>query len=476
MRALPVSPPTVAMFLVMCIAFPMKRSVQAAASPPNILFVLVDDLGWADLGCYGNEFHQTPRIDRLAAEGVRFTDFYAAGAVCSPTRASIQSGQYQARLGITDFIPGHARPWEQLIVPQVRSALPLDVETPAEGLAARGYRTAYFGKWHLGGTGFLPSEQGYQRSLVSSGRHFAPRFQLTPPADVPDGTYLADFLTDATIDFLKADDARPAFVFLSHFAVHIPLEAAGEKIRKYTERTGPAGGINNPVYAAMVEHVDDSVGRLLDALDAAGLAENTVVIVTSDNGGLRQSANGGAIVTSNAPLRDEKGSLYEGGIRVPLIVRWPGVTTAGAICDEPTISVDFWATFADIAGVPVEERPRLDGLSLLPLLRDADARMARESLYWHYPHYHHSRPAAAIRQGRWKLIDFFDDTPSELYDLSADISESDDQAARNPETTTRLSTELQAWLASVDAQMPKPNPDYDPARATLRGPRSRREE
>ena len=449
--------------------------VEARSEPPNILLVLIDDMGWADLGCYGSPFHETPHIDRLASQGVRFTDFYAAGAVCSPTRASIQSGQNQARLRITDFIPGHSFPFEKLTVPKVCGELPLDIVTPAEALKEAGYVSGYFGKWHLGGEGFLPSEQGYDVSLVSSGQHFAPRFRTIPPVKVEDGTYLGDFLTDRTIDFIKENGERPFFVQLSHYAVHIPLEARTDLIEKYHRKPKPATGINNPIYAAMVEHVDDSVGRLMAALDYLELADDTLLIVTSDNGGLRQSAGArGPIVCSNAPLRDEKGTLYEGGIRVPLIIRWAGVAPAGRECDEPTSTIDFWSTFADLASVsPPDDQP-LDGLSLLPLLKAPDSQLDRAALYWHYPHYHHSRPAGAIRARDWKLIEFFDGTPPELYQLSSDLSEEHNLAAEHPERVTELREKLSDWRASVGAVMPTPNPNHDPARAGEKQQRNRK--
>ena len=321
---------------------------ESKTTPPNILFILIDDMGWADLGCYGSQFHETPHIDKLAAEGMRFTDFYAAGAVCSPTRASIQSGQYQARLGITDFIPGHRRPFASLTVPAVADHLPMEIVTPAEALKRKGYRTGYFGKWHLGNNQQGPDRQGYDVSLVTSGGHFSDRFRTTPPVDVPEGTYLADFLTDQTIDFIKGANGKPFFAFLSHFAVHIPLHAKKNLIQKYEQKPKPETGVNNPIYAAMVEHVDQSVDLLMATLRELGLEENTIVIFTSDNGGLYQSASRkGDIVCSNAPLRDEKGTLYEGGVRVPLIVRWPGHVPAGTECREPTISIDFWPTMSE---------------------------------------------------------------------------------------------------------------------------------
>ncbi|MEW4526316.1 sulfatase [Maioricimonas sp. JC845] len=438
----------------------------AAENRPNIVFILIDDLGWSDIGCYGNTFVETPHIDRLAGQGVRFTDFYAAGAVCSPTRASIQSGQYQARFGITDFIPGHWRPFEKLIVPEVTRQLPFEIVTPAEALSTVGYRTGYFGKWHLGDRNHNPDRQGYETMVVTGGRHFAPRFRTTPKVDVEDGEYLADFLTDQTVAFIEENRDEPFFVFLSHYAVHIPLEAKAQTVAKYEDKPKPETGINNPTYAAMIEHVDESVGRIMAKLDELDLAENTLLVFTSDNGGLRQTYTGtGEIVTSNAPLRGEKGELYEGGIRVPLIVRWPGVTPAGTVCDEPTISIDFWPTFAEAAGAELSQHQTIDGLSLLPVLRDPQASLDRQAIYFHYPHYHHNRPAGAIRAGDWKLIEYFEDGSVELFNLEEDISESRNVAGQYPDRAESLKRQLAQWRESVDARMPKPNPKHDPERA-----------
>lgn len=437
-------------------------------------------MSWADLECYGNRFHETPNIDRLAAEGVRFTDFYAAGAVCSPTRASIQSGQNQARLGITDFIPGHRRPYAPLLVPEVSDHLPMEIVTPAEMLKRKGYRTGYFGKWHLGNAMQEPDRQGYDVSLVTNGGHFSPKFRTRPKLDLPKGTYLAEFLTQQTIDFMKSSRDQPFFAMLSHFAVHIPLDARQELVQKYQKKSKPDSGVNNPIYAAMVEHVDQSVGQLMQALKDLDLDDNTIVFFTSDNGGLYQSASrGGPIVCSNAPLRDEKGTLYEGGIRVPLIVRWPNQIPAGKVCNEPTISMDFWPTFAELSGTTEFEHQQLDGVSLLPLLRDPNVLLTPRSLYFHFPHYHHSRPAGAIRSGDWKLIEFFEDGKLELYNLQNDLSESnellaDTSAAESIKVRAKtLQRELSDWRKDINAAMPIRNPDYDETRELeiLRKPR-----
>jgi uncharacterized sulfatase len=439
-----------------------------APLPPNIVFVLIDDLGWSDVGCYGNRFVDTPHIDQLAAGGVRFTDFYAAGCVCSPTRASIQSGQNQARFRLTDFIPGHWRPFEKVITPQTRLALPLELTTIAEALKSSGYATGYFGKWHLGwGAGGSPRAHGYDTSIVTGGSHFAPGFRVNPKSapQPEDGQYLADYLTDRTCEFIRGHRKGPFFAFLSHYAVHIPLQASRELVEKYRSRRQPGQGVHNPVYAAMVEHCDRSVGRIVDELERLDLTSNTVVVFTSDNGGLyKRYGGGGAAVTSNAPLRGEKGSLYEGGIRVPLIIRWPGVVSSGSVCRRPAVSHDLYPTLVAAAGGSLPESQVFDGRSLLGLLKAPDSGLEREAIFFHYPHYHHSRPATAVRAGKWKLIEFLDDGAVELYDLAADIGETKDLAAESGERAAELRGRLHDWRRDIEAAVPMPNPAFKAGR------------
>lgn len=439
------------------------HSAPARAAKPNIVFILIDDLGWADLGCYGNAFHETPHIDGLARQGMRFTDAYAAAPVCSPTRASIMSGQYPARVGVTDFISGHLRPWAKLRqVVNRQQYLPLESVTVAETLHDAGYVCGYFGKWHLGRRDRFPDRQGFDSMLVSNGRHF--NFKTTPATPVEEGAYLAEALTDHAQRFIETNRDRPFFLFLSHYAVHIPLEARRELIEKYQNKPKPTTGVNHPVYAAMVEHVDRSVGRVLETLRASGLDERTLVVFFSDNGGLRQRFDGdGPIVTTNAPLRDEKGTLYEGGIREPLIVRWPGVVKPGAVCRAPVSSVDLYPTWLEAAGAQPDPGHVLDGVSLVPLLAQR-GKPERDTLFWHYPHYHHSTPAGAVRQGDWKLIEFFEDGRLELYNLRKDLGETRNRAEEMPRKAKELHQKLAAWRDAVNAAMPTPNPDYDPAR------------
>jgi arylsulfatase A len=432
-----------------------------AASKPNIVFILIDDMGWPDLACYGHAFHETPHVDGLCAQGMKFTDFYAATPVCSSTRSTIQSGQYAARVGITDFIPGHWRPFEKLIVPPIEHALPPSIRTPGDVLKTAGYVTGYFGKWHLGSVKEeSPQARGYDVTAETLGKEFQ-AWRKTKDR----GPKQMDLLTDQTLWFIRQHQDRPFFVTLSHHAVHIPLQATPEAVEKYGNKPKPPEGVNNPVYAAMVENLDQAVGRILAQLDELDLAGRTLVVFTSDNGGLRKMYTGqGEVVSTNAPLRDEKGTLYEGGIRVPMIVRWPGVVEPGTVCREPATTADLLPTFCEAAGAKLPEQP-IDGASLVPLLTDPDAKLAREAIYFHYPHYHHSRPAGAIRAGRWKLVEFFDDAPLELYDLDGDLGERVNLAEKMPEKAGQLRGQLAAWRQSVGARMPTANPKYDPERA-----------
>jgi arylsulfatase A len=434
-----------------------------AQKRPNFVFILIDDMGWTDVACYGSRFHETPNIDRLARQGMRFTDAYAACPVCSPTRASIMAGQYPARVGITDFIPGHWRPYEKLIVPANQLFLPPESVTMADVLKKQGYSTGYIGKWHLGNQkAHQPNQQGF--SWVLGGARNQGDKRVTA-------------FTDGAVDFIENNKDKPFFLFLSHHTVHIPLEAPESLVRKYRDKPKPPTGVNNPVYAAMVEHLDNSTGRILKKLDELKLADNTVVVFFSDNGGL-YSAYGGyrgdrAPVTTNAPLRDEKGTLYEGGIREPLIVRWPGVVEPASTCDEPVSSVDFYPTFLQIASAEGDPNHVLDGESILPLLKQTD-QLERKAIYWHYPHYHHSRPAGAIRQGKWKLIEFYEDGRLELYNLKDDIGEKNNLAKHEPEKAAGMQQKLAKWRKSVGAKMPTPNPNHDPARADEWGRRPRK--
>ena len=441
---------------------------------PNIILIFIDDLGWKDLGCYGNDFVETPNIDQLAAEGIRFTDFYAAGAVCSPTRCAVQSGQNQARIGITAHIPGHWRPFERVITPLTTMALPLDTVTLGEAMRDSGYATGYIGKWHLGtAPQFQPNHQGYEFAAVIGGPHLPGRYRVQGPSELkPEaGQYRTDFEADLSIDFIRQNKDKPFFLMLSPFAVHIPLGAMSDKVAKYREKATTTGReLPHPVYAAMIEHCDDMVGRIVDAVDAVGLTDSTMIVFTSDNGGLyrrydyRPQADDN--VTTMAPLKGEKGSLHEGGVRVPLIAKFPSRIRAGSICDEPAISYDFFPTFVELAGGSLPENQTIDGISLTPLFKQPDGRLEREELFWHYPHYHHDRPASSIRQRDWKLIEYIDGSGDvELYHLAEDLGETNNLAEQRKGRLADLKRRLAAWRTKTVARMPIPNPNHDPQRA-----------
>lgn len=436
----------------------------AAARQPNVIFMLVDDMGWTDLGIQGSKFYETPNIDRLANQGMRFTQAYSACTVCSPTRASLMTGNYPARLHLTDWIAGHVRPFAKLKVPDWTMHLPLEETTIAEVLKRAGYATASIGKWHLGRPEFFPDQQGFDENIGGCDKgqppsYFSP-YGIPTLSDGPKGEFLSDRLTDEAIKFIERNKARPFFIYFPHYAVHTPLMGKSNVVAKYEAKADPKNPQHNAKYAALVESVDDSVGRLLTKLDELGLAENTVIVFTSDNGGLVLNQ-----VTSNLPLRVGKGSAYEGGVRVPLFVRWPGVTKPGSVCDTPVITPDYFSTIAEICGATVENKSALDGESLVPLLRQSGG-LKRDAIYWHYPHYHPggATPYSAIRKGDFKLIEFFEDEHVELYNLRADISEQTDLAAKQPEKTKALREQLHTWRRDVGAQLPSPNPNADPKR------------
>lgn len=450
------------------------NSFAHAETRPNLILIMIDDLGWTDLGCYGNNFVDTPNIDQLATQGMRFTDFYAAGAVCSPTRCAVQSGQNQARIGITAHIPGHWRPFERVITPQTTMALPLDTVTIAESLAQAGYRTGYVGKWHLGASPtFGPARQGYEFAAEINGPHLPGRFRVAGRNDLkprPD-QFRTEFETELCQEFLRSSDDRPFFLMLSPFAVHIPLASKSALVEKYRTRAKERSQeLPNPIYAAMIEEVDQMVGKLVAEVDSLGISDETMIVFTSDNGGLyrrydyREEADDN--VAQMLPLKGEKGSLHEGGIRVPLIIKYPGVVSAGTVCDEPTISYDFYPTFVAAADGQLPQQQTIDGMNLLPLLSDPTRSLSRNALHWHYPHYHHGRPASAIRERDWKFIEYLDGTGDvELYHLADDLGENDDLSASKPGRVADLKKKLRAWRSQVIARVPIMNPSYDANRA-----------
>jgi arylsulfatase A-like enzyme len=442
----------------------------AGEERPNFVFILIDDMGWRDVGCNGSTFYETPNIDRLAAAGMRFTDGYAACPVCSPTRASILTGKYPARLHLTDWLPGRAdRPSQMLLRPKFLQHLPLEEVTIAEALKPLGYVSASVGKWHLGGPDYYPEKQGFDVNVGGCDKGSPPSyffpyknraFSLPGLEEGREGEYLTDRLTAEAEKFLDKNRDRPFFLYLAHHAVHIPLQAKKDVVARYRDKVRPGQEQDNPVYAAMVESVDDSVGRVLKKLEELGVADPTVVIFTSDNGGLSVKEGPNTPATSNAPLRAGKGYLYEGGIREPLLVRWPGATKAGSTCDVPVCSIDFYPTILEAAGAK-RGGGAVDGVSLVPLLRQA-GEPRRDALYWHYPHYSNQggKPGGAVRQGRYKLIESYEDGNLELYDLREDVGEANDLARKLPEKTRELHRLLREWRTAVGAQMPAPNPEY----------------
>ena len=436
-------------------------ALAAADTPqkPNIVFILTDDLGWTDLSCQGSTFYETPNIDRLATQGMRFTDNYSACTVCSPSRAAILTGQYPARLHLTDFIPGKVHTKAKLSVPDWTMHLPLEVPNLAKTLKSAGYATANIGKWHLGEAAFWPEKQGFDLNIAGCDMghppsYFSP-YKIPTLTEGPQGEFLSDRLTNEAIKFIEQNKDRPFFVFLPHYAVHHPVMAKPEVIAKYKSKVNPKAPHKRPEYAGLIESVDDSVGRLLAKLEELKLSENTVVIFTSDNGGL-------STITNNLPLRAGKGSAYEGGVRVPLIIKWPGVTKPGSLCHTPVIGVDFYPTLLAMTGV-MPSPGVVDGESIEPLLRQSGS-IKRDAIYWHYPHYHQTggTPHGAIREGDFRLVEFYEDNHVELYNLKEDIGETNDLAAALPEKTAALRQKLHDWRQQVDAQMPTPNPKYDP--------------
>ena len=454
---------------------------------PNFVFILIDDMGWRDAGCFGSAFYETPNIDRLAAQGMRFTDAYAACPVCSPTRASIMSGKYPARLHLTDWIPGRqanarARARMKLDPPQFEQQLALGEVTLAETLKQAGYATLFAGKWHLGSAGYYPEDQGFDAnrggwergSPSGSGRYFPPYGNPKLP-DGPEGEHLPDRLAAETCRFIEAQRQGPFLAYLSFYSVHTPLMARADLKAKYEAKAqhfqhdGPAWGDegnrkvrlvqDHAVYACMVEAMDQAVGKVLDALDRLNLAQDTAVFFMSDNGGL-STAEGSP--TSNVPLRGGKGWLYEGGIREPMIIRWPGAVKPGTVCHEPVTSTDFYPTMLEMAGLPLRPQQHADGVSLVGLLK-GEGRPQRQAIYWHYPHYSNQggTPGGAVRAGDFKLIEFYEDNRIELYNLRDDIGEEHDLAAEMPEKTAELRRMLRDWRKDVGAVMPKLNANYE---------------
>jgi len=451
------------------------------STKPNIVLILVDDLGWTDLGCYGSKFHETPNIDRLASESMLFTDAYAACPVCSPTRAAIMSGKYPTRLNITDWIPGDDPKDRKLLGTVDSNYLLLAEITMAELFRDNGYKTFFAGKWHLGNEGYFPEDQGFDINIGGHHRGSPPGGYYVPYKnpkliDGPEGEYLTDRLTDESIQFLKDNKDEPFFLFLSYYTVHTPIQANKKYIEHYKNKLEklrlpgvPRAAEHdayttlmqaNAEYASMVQALDMNVGKLMDAISEQGLSENTIIVFTSDNGGLTTLSYRDWIApTSVMPLRAGKGWCYEGGIRVPLIIKTPSMKTS-ATSSEAVISMDLFSTLTDMAGIAHGES-QVDGVSLTTLV-NRTGQLEREDIFWHYPHYHSSgwTPGAAIRSGKWKLIIFYDLEKTELYDLEADPGENNDLSSELPKKVNELKNKLMQWQEKTGAVFPANNPSF----------------
>ena len=466
---------------------------------PNIIFILCDDMGWRDLGTYGSTFYETPNIDKLASQGMKFMDAYASSPECSPSRAGIMTGQYPSRVGITDWIVGDRyyfgpQPNRKLISRPYELNLPKSEITIAQTLKDHGYVTCFAGKWHLGlKPSSWPRAEGFDYNYggwaagdpraYGMGGYFSP-WNNPKLKNGPKGTFLTDRLTTLTINFIKKEvqTGRPFFADLSYYAVHIPIQAKKKYITMFREkahrlqldtfqqfvRNAPwmKGSFkerivqDNPVYAGLIYSVDQNVGRIMRTLRQLGIAKNTIVVFTADNGGLA-TAQGSP--TSNLPLMDGKGWTYEGGIRVPLIIKWPGVAKPGSVSNFPVINTDFYPTFLQMAGLPQMPKQSVDGVSMVPLLK-GKSTIDQPVLYWHYPHYSDQggTPSSAIRMGNWKLIQFYGDNHVELYNLRTDIEEQSDLTNAMPEKTAELLHILNEWKQKVHAKIPLINPYYNP--------------
>jgi len=471
--------------------------ISAAPKKTSVLFILVDDLGWTDLGCYGSDLYETPNIDALAESGLRFANAYAACTVCSPTRAAILTGKYPARLHLTDFIPGGRQANAPLLIPDWNQHLAFEETTLAEVLKQHGYATASVGKWHLtpwdpstndSHPSYYPEHHGFDHNRGGHERGLPPSYwwpygrgatleakknnnlyRTLPMERGGEGEYLTDRLAEETIVLLDgwAKEEKPFFLYLPFYTVHTPIMGKPELVEKYEAKIKERGSgwHSNAAYAAMVESLDDSVGRILDRLDELGIRDETAVILTSDNGGYTGPPTKQTSLTSNLPLRQGKGGVYEGGVRIPAIVSWPGMDRRGGIALDPIISMDWFPTVLDL--LDIKDVPEdLDGVSLAEVMRDGHNELDREALYWHYPHYHSAgaEPYSAIRVGHWKLIEFHADGRAELYDLANDVHEDRDLVEQVPEIAALLKKRLGEWRVEVGAQMPTRNEQHDPSK------------
>jgi len=455
--------PAISVFVMFCAGCGVERNQK-----PNVIFILADDLGWSQTGAYGSAYYQTPNIDRLAREGVRFSDAYTAAPVCSPTRASIMTGKHPARLHLTNFIPGNMRDIYPLTQPEMQQFLPIEEITLGNLFSEQGYHTAMFGKWHLSPVKFgpeslpyYPDKQGFTRQFVID----KPCWTTNPELD----PHKSDQIGNASVEFIRTNARSPFFLFASFSAIHDPLVERAESISRWKQVEESDKPENNPIIAAILARMDANVGKIIDAVDETGLKDNTIIIFYSDNGGLELNTVyhydcDTLRLARQTPLREGKGWLYEGGIRVPLIIRWPGVIGEGIVSNEVVSSYDFMPTFRDMLGVDQERDT--DGVSILSHLTTREP-LSERNHYWHFPHYHRGPPSAAVRSGKWKLIEWYEasimesDKPAfELYDLENDIAEAVNLADSMKEVTKTLAGDLARWRNEVNAQMPVPNPGY----------------
>jgi len=449
---------------------------------PNVVVILVDDLGWTDVGCYGNTYYETPNIDKLAAQGMKFTNGYASCAVCSPTRGSVMTGRYPTRIGITDWIhPNYpiengeqpvgyeSRANRKLQTPKNHLFLEHDEVTIPEILKKAGYTTCHVGKWHLGKKEWWPETHGFDYNIggFQNGQppsYFDP-YKIPTLQDREEGEYLTDREAVEASGFIKkaVKQDKPFFLYMAHYTVHVPMQAKEELIEYYKKKEIPKDRDFHPIYAAMIHSLDEAVGTITSTLEEAGVAENTVIIFTGDNGGLKLpwGKNGSNIWTDNTPLRNGKGFPYEGGIREPFIVKWPGQIKPGTVSDEMVCSIDILPTICEMTGQKLPSQKPIDGKSLIPTLVDND-KLDRNTLYWHFPHYWGGGvpPYSAIREGDWKLIQWYETNSLELYNLEDDLSEANDLAENNTDKVNDLQKKLDEWLKATGGKLPKPNPDY----------------
>jgi len=474
--------PSLLMLIALLVATFAAHANKARAADRellNVIVILVDDLGWSDLGCYGADLHQTPNIDSFCRGSMKFTDAYSAAPVCTPTRASIMTGMHPARLHMTIWHEAAANPPRNLplIPPVVEGNLAHKYTTLAEMIHDAGYYTAHVGKWHLGTAGYYPELQGFDMNVGGTFWGCPPTFfypyrgpfgsrkelRYVPRMEGgKEGEYLTDRLTDETLKIMASAGDRPFFINMCYYSVHTPIEGKPELTAKYKGLLRDGLHHTNAHYAAMVESLDQNVGRILGELKRLDIDDRTLVILTSDNGGFVSPWKGRA-VTSNQPLRSGKGSLYEGGVRVPLIVRWPGVTKPGSVSSVPVTTCDFYPTIREALGLPGNEthEAHLDGRSLVELLKDPTAPFEREALFWHYPHYYPTtEPVSSIRAGDWKLLEYHRDQRLELFHLASDLGETTNLAETRADKATHLRALLAAWRKDVNAQMPSINRDF----------------